>query len=314
MADYLNIERLPEVPPAIIEAVNNDKLVVFIGAGVSRVIGCMGWSQLAANLINICFTTQNKENTGTCINFKEKESLSKENDHKKVITICHYILCEKNNFEEIFYKEFNKSLEAKPEIETQYNIYKEIFGLRGINVTTNADRHYNKQFIPANRIFDIQEFSPSTIDRSKLYQIHGSQDSRKSLVFTVSEYIHRYNNEEFKKFLKNVFTNYTVLFLGYGVSEFELLDFLITKFDSSNAKKEIKHYTLLPFYSGEENILGFEQSYYKLMGIQVIGYEKDDNGYNQLYYVLKKWNEDINQTSTYTHDSYTEIDELVNGL
>lgn len=314
MADYSSIERLPEVPPAIIEAVNNDKLVVFIGAGVSRVIGCMGWGQLASNLINICFTTQNKENTGTCISFKEKESLSKETDHKKIITICHHILCKKNNLEETFFKEFNKSLESVPEKEARYNIYQEIFGLRGINITTNADRHYNRQFIPVNRIFDIREFSPSTIDRSKLYQIHGSQDSSESLVFTVPEYIHRYNNEGFKKFLKNVFTNYTVLFLGYGMSEFELLDFLITKFDSTSDKKEIKHYTLLPFYSGEENILGFEQSYYNPMGIQVIGYEKDEKGYNQLYYVLKKWNEDINQTSTYTHDSYTEIDALVNSL
>jgi hypothetical protein len=314
MEDYLSIEKLPEVPQAIIEAVNNDKLVVFIGAGVSRIIGCMGWSQLAANLINICFTTTNKEKMGTCISFKEKESLEKEIDHKKVITICHHILCKKNNLEEIFFKEFNKSLESDNEKEIKYNIYKEIFGLRGINITTNADKHYDKQFIPANRIFDIKEFLPSTIDRNKLYQIHGSQDSRESLVFTVPEYIHRYNNKGFKDFLKTVFTNYTVLFLGYGMSEFELLDFLITKFDSSNTSKEIKHYTLLPFYSGEENILSFEQSYYNPMGIQVIGYEKDDKGFNQLYYVLKKWNEEINQTSTYTHDSYAEIDDLVNSL
>ena len=128
MKNYSSIEKLPEVPPAIIEAVNNDKLVVFIGAGVSRIIGCMGWSQLASNLINICFTTQNKEKTGTCISFKEKESLEKENDHKKVITICHHILCEKNNLEEDFFNEFNKSLKSDDKKENKYNIYKEIFG------------------------------------------------------------------------------------------------------------------------------------------------------------------------------------------
>jgi len=304
---------LPEVPPAIIEAVNNDKLVVFIGAGVSRIIGCMGWNQLAANLINICFTTQNKEKTGTCISFKEKESLEKENDHKKVITICHYILCEKNGFEKVFFYEFNKSLESNDEKEKKINIYKEIFGLRGINITTNADKHYHKHFLDTNLIFKVNEFSTSSIDRTKLYKIHGTQEYRESLVFTVPGY----NDDQFRSFLTSIFSGeYTVLILGYGMSEFELVDFLIGKVGYKNVagKKEIRHYTLLPFFSGEENILSFEQSYYNAMGIEVIGYEKDQKGYNQLYDVLKKWNTDINQTSTYTHDSYTEIDELVNSL
>lgn len=314
MADYSKIEKLPEVPAAIKEAVNNNNLVVFIGAGVSRIIGCMGWAQLAKNLINICFTTKKKDKTDTLISFKEKESLTQESNHKKVITICHHILCEKNNFKVVFFKEFNKSLDSNNGKEKEYDIYKEIFGLRGINLTTNADKHYDKQFLEANRIYNVDEFTPSSIDRTKLYQIHGSQDSRSSLVFTVPQYIHRYNHSGFKDFLGKVFTDYTVLFLGYGMSEFELLDFLITKFDSSKKSKEIKHYILLPFYSGEENILSFEQSYYNPMGIQVIGYEKDVKGFIQLYDVLKKWNADINQTSTYTLDSYKELENLVSDL
>lgn len=314
MVNYSNIEKLPKVPSVIKEAVNNKKLVVFIGAGVSRIIGCTSWEQLAKNLVNTCFTTKNTKSE-TLINFKEKESLTQERDHKKVITICHHILC-KNNLKNVFFNEFNKSLKSITEKEKEYDIYKEIFGLRGINITTNADKHYYKQFIEANRIYNINDFNPSSIDRKKLYQIHGSQDKPNSLVFTISQYIHRYNHPKFKDFLKEIFINYTVLFLGYGMSEFEMLDFLITKFDSQKQQqnlKEIKHYILLPFYSGEENILSFEQSYYRPMGIQVIGYEKDQKGYNQLYDVLKKWNADINQTSTYTLDSYKELENLVSN-
>jgi len=65
------------------------------------------------------------------------------------------------------------------------------------------------------------------------------------------------------------------------MNEFELLDFLITKFDSAK-EKELKHFILRPFYKGEENILEFEESYYNPMGIQVLGYEKDEKGYQQL--------------------------------
>ena len=49
------IERLPAPPKAIIEAVNNGTLAVFIGAGVSRIIGCKGWDELARNLVEKCF-------------------------------------------------------------------------------------------------------------------------------------------------------------------------------------------------------------------------------------------------------------------
>ncbi|OGU55970.1 MAG: hypothetical protein A2X64_08850 [Ignavibacteria bacterium GWF2_33_9] len=310
---YSSIPELPEVPTEIIEAVNNNKLVIFIGAGVSRIIGCMGWSQLATNLIKLCFDTQNKDKTGTCINFKEKESLEQINDHKKVITICYHILCN-NELEKEFYNKFNKSLESVPKKVDQYNIYKEIFGLRGINITTNADIHFHNQFFSANIVFNEPEFLTTSIERTKLYKIHGTQENRESLVFTVPQYIRRYNDDGFKLFLKKIFDNYTVLFLGYGMSEFELLDFLITKYDSSNEQREVKHYTLWPFYSGEENLLSFEQSYFNDMGIQVIAYQKDENGFNQLYYVLKKWNTDINQTSLYTYDSLKEIEDLVAEL
>jgi len=51
------IYEIPKVPKEIVDAVNNQTLAVFIGAGVSRLIGCMGWDQLATNLVNRCFTT-----------------------------------------------------------------------------------------------------------------------------------------------------------------------------------------------------------------------------------------------------------------
>ncbi|MCX7727460.1 MAG: hypothetical protein N2053_11510 [Chitinispirillaceae bacterium] len=50
----MEIQPIPKIPQKIIEAVDNDKLAVFIGAGVSRLIGCKGWDQLAQNLVEKC--------------------------------------------------------------------------------------------------------------------------------------------------------------------------------------------------------------------------------------------------------------------
>ena len=41
---------IPELPEAIKQAVNRDELAVFVEAGASRLMGCMGWDELARNL------------------------------------------------------------------------------------------------------------------------------------------------------------------------------------------------------------------------------------------------------------------------
>jgi SIR2-like domain len=302
------ITKIPNLPPEIKEAVNNDRLAVFIGAGVSRLVGCKGWDQLAQNLINKCFTTL-KSDGSTCINFREKETLSQLNDHKKIITICYDIL-KRNNREDAFYEELNKALEPDDFLLRTRNIYDELHGLRGLFITTNADRCFDRKFNPNQIVYNINDFDPSNIDRTKLYHIHGSIEDYNSLVFTVPQYIKRYNNERFRKFLEVIFERYVVLFVGYGIAEFELLDFIITKFYGAK-NKELKHFTLQPFYRGEDNILAFEQSYYNSMGIKVLGYEKDEKGYAQLYEVIKEWNKTINLTSTYLYDSFMILDDAI---
>ena len=304
------IQELPELPNKIVEAVNNDNLAVFIGAGVSQIIGCKSWNELAQQLINRCFTTEREYKT-TFINYKEKESLCQYHDNKKIITICYGIL-KQNNRGDILFDELKKSLSADEELLKSHNIYNELNELRGIFVTTNADKHFHNKFEPTRILYKREDFDPTKIGRNKLYQIHGCISDKESLVFTIPQYLERYNDRIFIKFLKTIFDKYVVLFVGYGMAEFELLDFLITKYDA-NKGKELKHFILLPFFKGEENILDFEQHYYNAMGISVIGYEKDQKGYNQLYYVIKNWNSEINQTSTYLYDSYQEIEEGANN-
>jgi len=304
------IYEIPKLPDEVKEAVNNNRLAVFVGAGASRLIGCMGWDQLACNLVNRCFSTKKKDGSGI-INYKEKETLIQDKDHKKTITKCYYLL-KKNGFENIFYKELKKSLKADKKLIKSQNIYNELYRLRGLFITTNADEHFDNKFEPTRIVWREEDFNPSKIDRTKIYHIHGSIKDKNSLVFTVHQYINRYNNQTFKMFLEKIFREYIVLFVGYGMAEFELLDFLITKYDP-NKKQNPKHFILLPFYKGEENILEFEQYYYNSMGIRVLPYAKDNKGYGQLYDVIKSWNREINQVSTYLYDSYQEIEDAANN-
>ncbi len=83
-----------------------------------------------------------------------------------------------------------------------------------------------------------------------------------------------------------MFKTYTVLFIGYGLSEFELLEFIIPKSDNTNSKKK---YILEGYFTGEENIVNYETKYYEALGIELIPYSKDDKGYDQLFEIIQAW-------------------------
>ena len=51
----MEIELLPDLPREIIEAYEDKRLVLFVGAGISRLVGCKGWNELADELINAVF-------------------------------------------------------------------------------------------------------------------------------------------------------------------------------------------------------------------------------------------------------------------
>ncbi len=298
------IPEIPIVPPELIAAINNKKLAVVIGAGVSRLVGCIGWDQLAANLVDCCY----KEGI---INYREKTTLSQSNDHKKTITICYHFL-DNNGCREMFFRQMEQALEGRTGID-ELNIYDDIHRLGGLFITTNADECFDHFFHQNNIVYREKDFNDQNIDRTRLYHIHGSISDTKSLVFTVPQYFERYKNEGFRKFLKEIFKEYTVLFLGYGLAEFELLDFLFESFD---AKQDIglRHFILMPFYRDEVTILAGEQSYFNHMRIRVIPYQKDEKGYGQLCEVMKQWRAEINQVSNYLSDSSQDIDEAIEDL
>jgi len=296
------IKRIPEVPDEIIQAVNDKKLAVFMGAGVSRLLGCYGWDKLAWDLIGICL-----ENG--YINFKEKEILSCMQDQKKVITMCYGIL-KSNNEEKLFYTKMEESLRGDPEKIKNKNIYDEISDFKGLFITTNADKHFDCKFLPGNIKYKMEDFNPDKLKKDALYHIHGCIEHKNSLVFTVDEYIKRYNDGMFGKFMGKISEEYIVLFIGYGLAEFEILDFVITKFYEQGLKKP-KHYALIPYFKGEENICGYEQYYYERLGINIVPYSKDELGYEQLYEVMKNWRVKINSLSMALPKSFRYIKEAV---
>lgn len=295
------IELIPRLPDEIVRAVDEKRLAVFVGAGVSRLVGCMGWADLAKDLAERAFESD-------VITYKDKQSLLEIPEHRKVITICRDLL-KAEGLEDKFTEALQKALRDDLQV-TRPNIYDDIYKLRGVFVTTNADRLFHRHFDKASVHFSRKELDPANIERLNLYHIHGCISDPKTMVFTLQDYFKCYNDETIQQFLKNIFSEYTVLFLGYGLSEFELLEYIFLKFDTQE-KKERRHFMLRPFFAGEERLLEFEQRYYANMGIQLLGFQKDKRGHKQLELVVREWNTRLNRVSGYLHAAFSEIDALI---
>ncbi len=300
------IQQIPDIPDQIVDAINWKTLAVFIGAGVSRTLGCVGWNDLSESLMKRC--TRTKKGDGSPCLDEQDADLLRCYDNKKKITICKQILYE-NGCEAAFFDEIERTLTADPDKLKTRNIYDELWGFRALYITTNVDEYFDVKFTSPRIAYLTEDFIKDP-DRNKLYHIHGKLSDRGSIVLTTSQYITRYNAREFQDFLTSIFAKYTVLFIGYGLEEFELLDFLMNKYNPGD-RIELKHYILKPFRDGEEGMLRFEEYYYNSMGINVIPYVISDETHRELFDVIHAWNQEINQTTQYLHGSFGDLEMAV---
>lgn len=225
-----------------------------------------------------------------------------------MITICNGILSDSGN-DDLFLEEMRESLNDADENVSPSNpklkTYRDLFNLNGIFVTTNADRHINQIFNPQNIITNKFTGSAALVNKN-LYKIHGSIDEPASLIFTVEQYFTRYKDKEFIKFLESLFTK-TVLFVGYGLGEFELLEHMYKNITLS----ENHYFYLGGYYTHEKRLCDFEQMYFDQMKVKLIPYSKDKKGFKQLPIVIEEWVKQIQTTTNVLQNNFDEIDEVL---
>ena len=230
------IELSPKLPQGIIDAYERRELVVFIGAGISRLMGCQGWDDMADNLIRNIFDLSTAD-----------QIISSSMTSKDKITIAKRYADKDIEKEKTFWKIFRKSL--KPSGKNA-DIYDLISQLQILYITTNCDGLLVKRYPHAFTV----NCTVSEYDKHKsmpyVFCIHGNYGNgriidKRSLIFTVDDYLERYHpSSDLVLFLRTVMENNTVLFLGYGLREFEILS---TVFNADSTGKNVKLYLLEGF-------------------------------------------------------------------
>lgn len=301
---------MKNIPPNLVDAINSNKLAIFIGAGISRYVDCESWENLSKKLVKKC----REENV---INFLEQESLLKINDKIKLISIAYQALKDKNG---VFMKEMKYSLKDDniKNIKNPGNnikerrfyeaseLYKDLKNIGNTFITTNADRYFDQFFHPKNIIKDFKRDVPNRLNKDRLYKIHGCISDKDSLVFLMDEYIEIYNNPNFNNFIKKIFGEYTVLIIGYGLNELELLKNIVPK-DGN------KHYFINGYFQYEKKLLDLDKQYFESLGIELMPYYKDDIGYDELKGFIAELSSQIHLKTNKIQNGFVDIDLALQG-
>ncbi len=72
---------IPEIPKTLKTEFQNKQVAFFLGAGISRIYGCLGWNGLARKIVNKCFDLGH-------INYRLREVILDYNDPKKNVNYC----------------------------------------------------------------------------------------------------------------------------------------------------------------------------------------------------------------------------------
>ena len=145
-----------------------------------------------------------------------------------------------------------------------------------------------------------------------------------NLVFTAAQYVKRYNDDSFSEFLRSIFQkDNIIIFIGYGLGEFELIDYMITKSGYTKASDR-RVYLLHGFCDHEEIIHKAKLAYFEELNIGVIPFDMSKNGYDSLIDVLKALLDDYrnrtivpvtkritNCINNYNEENYAEISRLL---
>jgi len=217
-------------PKELVDSIKENRMVIFVGAGLSRMVGLPGWNELVINMLRDLSDTFDKSEA--LINALENDIISPLDVLDKLV----------GNKKEIFGYFEDKLKESVPKSE----VHSKLGELSKKVITTNFDKVIESNGGVDNVITQESEYNLSKLDKvdSFLLKIHGDISRvDKCLIFS-SQYEELYGKDHLAEFqLQKIFSLNTVLFIGFSFADpyvKELFEFVSDVLDGYGPK----HYIL----------------------------------------------------------------------
>ncbi len=299
MSDTFNPE--PAVRQELVDAAASGMLLVFIGAGISRLVGCPSWDGFANAVIDQLVPKH--------IDYHERSLINAIPDPRKRLSLAKII--EEENGAKVNYESIFQINVPRSDIYNFINSYQCTF------VTTNYDLLIKPEISRSKKEKEWRFFNRDKLMRDKLDErgnvihLHGCVKDPKNMIITTKDYLEHYASKEVQVFLEYLFMNKTVLFLGYGLEETEILEYIL-KYRGNEKKEDKRLFILQGFFNAEMSLYQKLKKYYEdSFFAELIGFPKDYEEYEQQKRIIEKWTERLSFSDLKAADEATAmLDEL----
>jgi hypothetical protein len=328
-----DIPLIPDVPDALREAAQLGTLVPFVGAGASKLAGCPDWDEFANAALRLFVD----------LGAFSHAQLDQVKHLRPRIKLSLALALQAASTAPI---DFGALLhrQARTEHATGRRLYSHLSRLGKTFVTTNYDEWLDDEF-PAPAL-DVSGDSPASADavpkprqvyyktedltaahlneENAVIHLHGSVKHPEGMVLTTQQYVQHYANDRRRTeadaenivltFLEHLFRYKTVLFIGYGLDELEILEYIIVKKRMpATPGLQPRHFLLQGFYSHERELMVSMRTYYRECGVELLPFLKDQRGWDQLIDVLETFGRLVPASSPLLLQEFKDMEALLNG-
>lgn len=307
------------------KAANKGDLIIFIGAGVSKLKGAPSWMELSNKFLKHLFYKN-------AINHSKLNYLEKQENPRKLLSMCKII--EQTKLDKKQWFNIQNAIENNSPDENLKeckDVYNHLYKINAGYITTNFDSFLDQVTEDSKLIDDSSLNKDKPLIKPKIYlhyedinttrlitngdvfHIHGSVRDERDLVLTTTDYLKAYNKHPDNKrkrsslpdFLSQIFVNKTVIFIGYSLEE----DFILEHILDENYVGGQRHFIIYPFLNNDHK--EFEKEYFKQLGINLIHFNIAEYGYQQLYYEIIKFSELVHSQEKNVLDKIPIVERLL---
>jgi hypothetical protein len=297
-----------------------ENLIVFIGSGVSKIGGSLLWKELAINLVGDLLRKRWLNKTDARILQKWSDT-----DPRKTISIC-FTKCdgaEKKNYLVDCIRKYC----ACTNIQKTKNIYNLLLNFEAkAYITTNIGKELRESLPSLSNVqifncthkehLQLIDQDPNIVQNGNIFYLHGSFETPEETIFCIDKYIEHYRNPSIIKLLNQIFLpHHTVLFIGYALSELEILEYLVRK---SNIKLKMtpRNFVLVPVMREALARERLNSEYYHYFDLSVELYDVGRgrmSDYGKLEDVVKFIQQQLDPHKPKVLDIFNKIDEVLEG-